>query len=130
MKLLLDTHILLALLEEGSVELPKHMIVFMQARDTDLFVSTASLWEIAIKVRARRLSLGIALDRLAKACEALGAKIIAIEPRHVLAEATPAPATRDPFDRLLIAQAECEDMRLVTLDSALLNHPQTWRPTA
>ena len=54
--------------------------------------------------------------------EALGLAILAIELNHVIASADPEPETRDPFDRLLLAQCQVENLRLVTVDRALVNH--------
>jgi PIN domain nuclease of toxin-antitoxin system len=54
-------------------------------------------------------------------------RLLIIDHRHVLAELDPEPATRDPFDRLLLAQCEVEGMRLVTVDTALSVHPLAWR---
>ena len=57
----------------------------------------------------------------------IGLSMLAIDARHVLAEVDPEPGTRDPFDRLLLAQCAMENLRLVTLDRALLGHPLVWR---
>ena len=128
MKLLLDTHDVLALLKQGDALLPRALTDAIAAPDSELSVSCASLWEIAIKVRSGKLEIGIALDKLPDACTAFGAGIVAIQPTHVLAELSPLPATRDPFDRLLLAQAQCEGMRLVTIDNALKDHLHAWQP--
>ena len=130
MRLLLDTHVLLALLKEGDATLPPFMRNALVHRDASLIVSTASLWEIVIKVRSGKLGIGIALADLMEACTAARMSLIAIEPHHVLAEVVPEPATRDPFDRLLLAQAAAEDMRLVTLDRMLVGHSRAWQPDA
>lgn len=53
--------------------------------------------------------------------------LLMIDQRHLLAEVFPDPDTRDPFDRLLLAQCTVEDMRLLTLDRALARHPLAWR---
>ncbi len=48
---------------------------------------------------------------------------MAINEHHAIAEVLPEPATRDPFDRLLLAQCLVEGLRLVTVDRALVGHP-------
>ena len=53
--------------------------------------------------------------------------LMAVEARHVLAEAQPPPPTRDPFDRLLLAICAVEEMRLLTTDGALAGHDLAWR---
>ena len=55
--------------------------------------------------------------------------ILTIESKHVLHDLQPLPATRDPFDRLLLAQAGVEGMRLVTLDGVQLGLPLAWTPS-
>ena len=126
MTLLLDSHILLAVQTQGSVE---HTIEMKNAISASLplvFVSTASLWEIAIKYRSGRLELDAALEDLPDTCRELELKILPIEPRHVLAKLNVEPSTKDPFDRLLLAQAQVENMRLMTVDRALVSHPLAW----
>jgi PIN domain nuclease of toxin-antitoxin system len=54
--------------------------------------------------------------------------LVTIEAAHVLAELQPEPDTRDPFDRLLLAQCQMEGLRLVTTDRKLAVHPLAWRP--
>jgi PIN domain nuclease of toxin-antitoxin system len=126
-RLLLDTHILLSLLDEGDVDLPPELATVLRDDKAALFVSVASLWEIAIKSRSGKLSLIIELVQIQKACGALGVTLLTIQADHVLTDVEPQPPTRDPFDRLLLAQAQFEGLRLVTLDRALFDHPLAWR---
>ncbi len=128
MRLLLDTHVLLALAELGSVTLPPVMIDAVTAPDAELLVSVASVWETAIKVRSGKLLIGFPLTDLPDVCAAASASLLDIRARHVLAELRPDPPTRDPFDRLLLAQAQLEGCQLVTLDRMLADHPLAWRP--
>lgn len=73
------------------------------------------------------------LNDIERACWTYNLEVLAITTRHVLAEVSPQPLSRDPFDRLLLAQASAEGMRLVTLDRALgatlSGHPLVWGPT-
>lgn len=126
MKLLLDSHIFLALLDEGAVKLASEMKDAINAALPDVFLSTVSLWEVKIKFQAGRLDLSVPPSEFPNACQILGLKLLPIEPLHVLADLAVAPPTRDPFDRLLLAQAQCEQMRLVTIDGALAGHPLAW----
>jgi PIN domain nuclease of toxin-antitoxin system len=59
----------------------------------------------------------------------MGMTILNIAAPHVLALVTPEPRPRDPFDRLLLAQCAVENLRLVTVDRALVDHPLAFRPT-
>jgi PIN domain nuclease of toxin-antitoxin system len=87
----------------------------------------ASLWEIAIKSRLNKLDPGMALDAMQPTLEGTGITILPINVGHVIAVVAPEPATRDPFDRLLLAQCEVEGLQLVTIDRALVEHPLAFR---
>ena len=55
--------------------------------------------------------------------DGLGIKIVGIDERHALASVEPEPKTRDPFDRMLLAQCQIEGLKLLTIDGALAAHP-------
>ena len=123
MRLLLDTHVLIAALK---LHLPKAFPGFaeeLSRPNTVANVSVASLWEIAIKSRLGKLDVGMPLGRIVPFCREAGFGILAISPKHAIAAVEPEPATRDPFDRLLIAQCVVEGLRLATVDRALRDHP-------
>jgi PIN domain nuclease of toxin-antitoxin system len=121
MRLLLDTHIVLALIQKDLVErFPSvHRIL---ADGAEGFVSVASLWEIAIKTRLNKLAPRLPLDEIPGYLQALGLTILRIDIAHVITAADPEPETRDPFDRLLLAQCQVEGFQLVTVDGALVAH--------
>ena len=80
-----------------------------------------------MKSRIGKLELETELALLAQSLQDMDIALLMIDQRHLLAEVFPDPDTRDPFDRLLLAQCIVEDMRLVTLDRALARHPSAWR---
>ena len=123
MGLLLDTNVLIALMEQRLNERLREALT----SSTDVRASVASLWEIAIKVRLSKLTLNAPLERLPELLEDMGLALLTIKADHVLAVAQPDPPTRDPFDRLLLAQCGVEGLQLVTLDRALASHPLVWR---
>jgi len=126
-RLLLDTHILLSLVQ-GTVFRRSPRLARLLATDAiEAHASVASLWEIAIKTRLGNLDLAVPLEVLAGYCETVGLVILSINRQHAVAWVEPEPATRDPFDRMLLAQCKVEGLRLVTLDHALAEHPLTWR---
>ncbi len=127
MRLLLDTHVLLPLIDERVDNLERSTRDVLQGANM-LFASVVCLWEITIKVRLGKLPLKGPLSRLPQLVDSSGLNLLKIEASHVLAEVDPLPATRDPFDRLLLAQCQVENLRLVTLDRALVAHPPAWRP--
>ncbi|MFM7548270.1 MAG: type II toxin-antitoxin system VapC family toxin [Cyanobacteriota bacterium] len=123
MGVLLDTHTLLWWLAE-----PERLSEAAHAAIADptarVVVSAASGWEIATKVRLGKLPA--ALDLLSDLPELLacqGFELLPIQLRHGLRAGSYPMAHRDPFDRLLAAQAEQEHLTLVSLDPALRPFP-------
>ncbi len=123
MRLLLDTHIFLAVIEDRRDAIPLALLRRLDDDSTELFLSAASLWEIAIKWRLGKLDLTTALEELPETAASYAIGILAINEHHALRHIEPEPPTRDPFDRLLLAQCQIEGMRLVTIDRALIDHP-------
>lgn len=123
MRLLLDTHIFLALIGDGAASLPAAVAALLRDGGSEHHLSIASLWEIAIKCRLGKLRLSIGLGALPELLDGLGIKIVGIDERHALASVEPEPKTRDPFDRMLLAQCQIEGLKLLTIDGALAAHP-------
>ncbi len=118
MKLLLDTHILVwAALDHPS--LPPTAADMITDPANRVMVSAASSWEIAIKVRSGRWpEASTLLDQFVDACADLAADILAIEVEHTVRAGLLEWSHRDPFDRMLAAQAQLEGLALVTVDTA------------
>jgi PIN domain nuclease of toxin-antitoxin system len=127
MRLLLDTNVLIALVGGRLPTLDESMRDAVLDSESEVHASVASLWEIAIKARMGKLTLGVSPSLLPELIERLGLHLFAIDHHHVLTVAEPEPATRDPFDRLLLAQCLVENLRLVTVDRVLVSHPLAWR---
>jgi PIN domain nuclease of toxin-antitoxin system len=96
----------------------------------EVHASTASLWEIAIKTGLGKLDPGLPLEKVADFLERAGFFVLDVNRHHAVAQVEPEPATRDPFDRMLLSQCKIEGLQLVTLDRALLDHPLAWRQPA
>jgi PIN domain nuclease of toxin-antitoxin system len=128
LRLLLDTHILLPMVDGSGRDLPAHIRMAVTHEDADLYASVASAWEVAIKHRLGKLPLPCPLSNWPGALTSLNIAIIPIRTAHVIREAEPSPQTRDLFDRLYLAICAVEQMRLVTLDEKLVDHPLAWRP--
>ncbi|HEY8697574.1 MAG TPA: type II toxin-antitoxin system VapC family toxin [Rhizomicrobium sp.] len=127
MRLLLDTSIVVPIARLESESLTKTDRAAISDPDNTLFVSVVALWEIAIKTRLGKLEMRILPRDLPAHLTGMGMQLLAIDVQHVLADLQNDVETRDPFDRLLIAQCEVENLRLVTTDPALLKHPLAWR---
>ncbi len=127
MRLLLDSHILLAIQRRDKVIVNPAIDGLVRSPENEKTVSAASLWEMAIKHRLGKLALRMPIETLADAFLSLKFSLLSIDHRHAVEALQEVPATRDPFDRLLLAQCQVEGMRLVTLDRALAGHPLVWR---
>ena len=118
MNLLLDTHIALwALIADKR--LSRAAIDLIADAENSVFVSAASIWEIAIKHALRPAALPISGAQALAAFETAGYVLLSISPQHAAAVETLAPIHADPFDRMLLAQAICEPMRLLSRDRIL-----------
>ena len=91
-----------------------------------LVVSAASLWEIAIKCDVGGLRIADPPRSLPDWLARLGARILPIEATHAYALHGLPPIHRDPFDRILVAQAITEDLPLVTCDERIQQYPARW----
>lgn len=123
MRVLLDTHILLAILEQQLEKFTPGIWSLLADPAGEFHASVASLWEIAIKWRLGKLQLTPGLKTLPGLLTDMGVELVPINEHHTLIAVEPEPLTRDPFDRLLLAQCQVEDLRLVTIDRALVAHP-------
>ena len=119
MRLLLDTHTFLWLMEQPG-KLSPSALQACDDLDNDLFLSVASLWEIQVKQQLGKLRLGVPLAEIVREqTEDQVVALLSIEGRHVLALDNLPTHHSDPFDRLLIAQAHSEGMTLVSADGAV-----------
>ena len=123
MRLLLDTHIVLGIINGRTTDFPAATRELLSVPHGEYYASVASLWEIAVKSRLGKLQISCDLQALPDWLLSAGVELIAINEHHVLTAVHPEPPTRDPFDRLLLAQCDVEDLRLVTVDRALVSHP-------
>jgi PIN domain nuclease of toxin-antitoxin system len=120
-RLLVDTHVWLWMLGDPDRLSPEAREVLGDT-DNEVLVSAASAWEIGIKHALGRLPLPEdPVTYVPARITASGCTPLAIEQHHALAAAALPPHHRDPFDRLLVAQAAALDVPLVTADRAL--HP-------
>lgn len=122
MRLLLDTHIVVSVVNERTADLPAKLRGVLADPHSEFYVSVASLWEIAIKWRLGKLKLSCDLEILPDVLTSSGLELLPINEHHVLTAVHPEPMTRDPFDRLLLVQCSVEELRLVTVDRALTSH--------
>ena len=114
MRILIDTHLLLwALVTPSKLSKAARQLI----DKSEVYVSAASIWEISIKTALGKLAANSS-DVLA-AVEPAGFSLLSISGQHAAEVANLAPHHKDPFDRLLVAQALAEPMRLLTNDDVL-----------
>lgn len=123
MNLLLDTHAFLWFIA-GSERLSAAGRQLIEDSASLPFLSAASLWEMAIKLSLGRLHLGRPFEMLIPEQMRLnGIQLLGIELEHVTPVTTLPFHHRDPFDRLLVAQAMVEQMPIVSADPAFDAYP-------
>jgi PIN domain nuclease of toxin-antitoxin system len=118
MRLLLDTHILLWSFRDLA-RLPKETREIIEGPENNVLFSAASIWEIAIKYRLGRVDFPLRPEVVAKTARETGFVELPVH-ATVAARVVDLPLHhRDPFDRLLVAQAMAEPVRLFTADPIL-----------
>jgi len=123
MKLLLDTHILLWAARNES-RLSYQALSLIENPDNDLLYSVASLWEIVIKNSLGRADFYVNATVLRRNLLENGYQELAVAGEHMQALASLPPLHKDPFDRILIAQAIQEGMPLLTADAQIVQYQQ------
>ena len=120
MRLLLDTHALLWSLN-GDKRLGPTARSLLADRANDLIVSMASLWEIALKTQAGKLSADI--QGISDTLRRNGVTLLEVSVAHLVALTTLPRHHKDPFDHLLIAQAMAENATLMSEDHWMPSYP-------
>lgn len=115
MRFLLDTHTVIWYVEDDA-KIPAKAKKAMEDADSELFVSVVSLWELAIKVSLGKLKLPMPVRDIAEELRENKASFIPISEEHALATERLPWHHRDPFDRMLAAQARHEGLTLVSVD--------------
>ena len=119
MNVLLDTHALLWFVLDDD-QLSARAKAIIEDPANDVFISPASFWEIAIKVRLGKLDLLCSYnDFIDRGIFDNYFAIIPIEPKHTSLLTTLPFYHKDPFDRLLVAQASIEGMPIISADNVL-----------
>jgi len=122
-KLLLDTHAFIWMLEAPE-KLSAKVIQAHNDPSTTLIVSVASLWEIQIKRTLGKLDMEVSLEQIVREqIDTYRYELIDIRAAHVLALDALPRHHGDPFDRLLMAQAQTERVPLVSTDNVFTHYP-------
>jgi PIN domain nuclease of toxin-antitoxin system len=121
-KLLLDTHLLLWAAGDPK-RLPKVVRLLIEDTENELLFSAASLWEITIKSSLQRRDFDVDPRLLRRALLDNGYSELPITSEHAVNIDRLPPAHKDPFDRILVAQATVEGITLLTNDSSVADYP-------
>jgi len=121
MQLLLDTHALLWFFSNDG-RLPETTRSKIKDKDNNCIISIASLWETVIKLDTGKLQINISFAELLRLIEQEDIKILSVSPAHLLELQKLENHHKDPFDRMIIAQAKDENLTFITKDENFRNY--------
>ena len=124
MNLLLDTHVALWAIADSPRLSAKAREPILSPRAT-IWISAATIWEIAIKHGLARGNMPVSGEEAIRHFRSAGFQFLSVEPEHAAAVDALPGHHQDPFDRLLVAQAIVEPMRLITHDTAVARYSDT-----
>lgn len=124
MNLLLDTHVALWAITD-SPKLAHATRILIESPKTTVWVSTVTVWEIAIKHALGRGDMPVSSEDATHYFAASGYQFLAVEAEHAIAVEGLPSHHQDPFDRMLVAQALVEPMRLLTHDATVALYSDT-----
>jgi len=121
MKLLLDTHTFIWFVEDDK-QLPVKAKRLIENSENEIFLSIASLWEIAIKLQLKKLELSQPIEKVMEHAAFNGFVFLPILPEHIIALTKLEFFHRDPFDRIIIAQSIIEEQAIITKDKVFKDY--------
>jgi len=124
LNLLLDTHVALWAITDNP-KLPKPVRDMIQSPRATVWISTASVWEIAIKFALGRGDMPVSSQDAVHYFRESGYRLLSIEAEHAIAVENLPNHHQDPFDRILVAQALVEPMRLITHDPQVARYGES-----
>ncbi len=124
MNLLLDTHVALWAIID-SPKLPKKARELIELPESSVWISAATIWEIAIKHHLGRGDMPVSGRNALRYFRESGYRFLSVEPEHAAAVEELQPLHGDPFDRIMVAQALVEPMRFITHDPVVARYSDT-----
>ncbi|MCL2873447.1 MAG: type II toxin-antitoxin system VapC family toxin [Defluviitaleaceae bacterium] len=121
MGIILDTHVAIWFFE-GDKRLSKSAIDAICDLDNMIYVSIASVWEVSIKLSTGKLKFDGGIENFIETIYKNEFELLGISPRHTKTIAELPFIHRDPFDRMLVAQAIAEDMAILTVDENIARY--------
>lgn len=128
MKLLIDTHVFIWLNEE-SPQLSNKVKELYRSREHEIYLSIASAWEMQIKAQLGKLDLAMPIEVLvSKNRQENDIYLLPIDLSHIAQLEKLPPHHKDPFDRMIIAQAMVEEFTIISIDGVFTDYavPVIW----
>lgn len=124
MNILLDTHVALwAITDSPRLRAPARDLI--ASSTNQVWISAATIWEISIKHALGRGDMPVSGSEALRYFNASGYRMLPVEAEHAVAVETLPAHHQDPFDRILVAQALTEPMRLITHDATVARYSDT-----
>lgn len=121
MRYLIDTHILIWLMLEPK-KLSTRATAILKNINNTLYISKISLWEIAIKTKIGKLDIKIEFKEIFNILKKHDLILMSLENEHIIQTLNLPMHHRDPFDRMLIAQAQIENLTIITNDGSFVKY--------
>ena len=121
MRILLDTHAFIWFAEDDS-QLNQTIKKTIEKPTNDIFLSIASIWEMAIKMQLNKLKINKSIEEIIDLVTLNGFELVPILPDHIIKMTTLNFYHRDPFDRIIIAQGLDENFKIVSRDKIFDNY--------
>ena len=115
MRLLLDTHAFIWFVDNDK-KLPNNAKIQIENPNNTIFISIASLWEIAIKISLEKLDVSVSIEEMVNLIYENGFEILLILPENIIMISSLDFHHRDPFDRIIITQGLHEQIKIVGKD--------------
>ncbi|MCL2501427.1 MAG: type II toxin-antitoxin system VapC family toxin [Defluviitaleaceae bacterium] len=125
MKYLIDTHVIIWL-AINSFELPKNIKDVIEQPENDIYICSASLWEIAIKMNLGKLDLKQPLVKLLDDIKTCGFNTLQVDDKYLCKLIDLPYIHKDPFDRLIISTALVEGLIIITTDENIQKYDVPW----
>ena len=125
MRFLLDTHAAIWYFED-SPQLSQKVNSLIDNPEISIFISSASLWEIAIKMSLGKLGLGMSFKDFLNSIRTRDFEILQIEDEYLEVLLTLPQLHKDPFDRLIISTAIADNLTIITIDENIKKYNVPW----
>jgi PIN domain nuclease of toxin-antitoxin system len=123
MKYLLDTHVFYWWDHEPT-KLSATAMSAIKDPANDIYVSTINIWKVVVKSALNKLTLQNPIEQLVQTqCRVNAFRLLAVEAHHAYALRGLPPSHKDPFDRMLVAQAIADGLTLITVDAIFAHYP-------